>query len=48
MYKRQALLNGADRLVNGTHQLHSGLNQFNEEGISQLTGALETDQLQGL
>ena len=44
----QALLNGADRLVNGTHQLHSGLNQFNEEGISQLTGALDADQLHAL
>ena len=44
----QALLNGANRLVDGTHQLHSGLNQFNEEGISQLTGALDTDQLHTL
>ena len=44
----QALLNGANRLVDGTHQLHSGLNQFNEEGISQLTGALDTDQLHAL
>ena len=44
----QALLNGTNRLVDGTHQLHSGLNQFNEEGISQLTGALDTDQLHAL
>ena len=44
----QTLLNGANRLVDGTHQLHSGLNQFNEEGISQLTGALDTDQLHAL
>ena len=44
----QALLNGANRLVDGTHQLHSGLNQFNEEGVSQLTGALDTDQLHAL
>ena len=44
----QALLNGANRLLDGTHQLHSGLNQFNEEGISQLTGALDTDQLHAL
>ena len=44
----QTLLNGANRLVDGTHQLHSGLNQFNEEGISQLTGALDADQLHAL
>ena len=44
----QTLLNGANQLVDGTHQLHSGLNQFNEEGISQLTGALDTDQLHAL
>ena len=44
----QALLNGANRLLDGTHQLHSGLNQFNEEGISQLTGALDADQLHAL
>ena len=44
----QALLNGANRLVDGTHQLHSGLNQFNEEGVSQLTGALDPDQLHAL
>ena len=44
----QTLLNGANRLVDGTHQLHSGLNQFNEEGISQLTGALDPDQLHAL
>ena len=44
----QALLNGANRLVDGTHQLHSGLNQFNEEGVSQLTGALDADQLHAL
>ena len=30
------------------HQLNDGLNQFNEEGISKLTGALDQDQLHGL
>ena len=44
----KTLLNGANRLLDGTHQLHSGLNQFNEEGISQLTGALDADQLHAL
>ena len=29
-------------------QLNDGLNRFNEEGISKLTGALDQDQLHGL
>lgn len=44
----KALCDGASQLLNGTHQLNSGLNQFNDEGISQLTGALDTDQLHAL
>ena len=40
----QALYEGANQLLGGTVQLSSGLNQFNTEGISQLTGALDTDQ----
>ena len=39
---------GASQLNDGTHQLNDGLNQFNEEGISQLTGALDADQLHAL
>ena len=42
------LSDGASQLNDGTHQLNDGLNQFNEEGISQLTGALDTDQLHAL
>ena len=44
----QALYEGANQLLGGTVQLSSGLNQFNTEGISQLTGALDTDQLHAL
>ena len=44
----QALYEGANQLLGGTVQLSSGLNQFNAEGISQLTGALDTDQLHTL
>ena len=39
---------GAGQLNDGAGQLHDGLNQFNEEGISKLTGALNQDQLHGL
>ena len=42
------LTNGADQLSDGTVQLSDGINQFNDEGISKLTGALDTDQLSGL
>ena len=42
------LSDGASQLNDGTHQLNDGLNQFNEEGISQLTGALDADQLHAL
>lgn len=44
----QALYEGANQLLGGTVQLSNGLNQFNTEGISQLTGALDTDQLHAL
>lgn len=44
----QALNGGAGQLANGTVTLHNGLNQFNEEGISRLTGALDADQLEQL
>lgn len=44
----KALCEGASQLLGGTNQLSSGLNQFNDEGISQLTGALDTDQLHAL
>ena len=44
----QALYEGANQLLGGTVQLSSGLNQFNTEGISQLTGGLDTDQLHAL
>lgn len=44
----QALYEGANQLLGGTVQLSSGLTQFNTEGISQLTGALDTDQLHAL
>ena len=36
------------QLQNGTDQLSGGLVQFNDEGISQLTGALDADQLHAL
>ena len=39
---------GAGRLNDGAGRLNDGLNQFNEEGISKLTGALDQDQLHGL
>ena len=39
---------GAGQLNNGAGRLNDGLNQFNEEGISKLTGALDQDQLHGL
>lgn len=42
------LANGANSLSDGTVQLSDGLAQFNDEGISQLTGALDTDQLNTL
>ena len=43
-----ALYDGVLQFQNGTDQLHGGLVQFNEEGISQLTGALDADQLHAL
>ena len=43
-----ALYDGVLQLQNGTDQLSGGLVQFNEEGISQLTGALDADQLHAL
>ena len=39
---------GAGQLNDGAGRLNDGLNQFNEEGISELTGALDQDQLHGL
>ena len=36
------------QLQSGTDQLNDGLVQFNAEGISQLTGALDADQLHAL
>ena len=39
---------GAGQLYDGAGRLNDGLNQFNEEGISKLTGALDQDQLHGL
>ena len=43
-----ALYDGVLQLQNGTDQLNGGLVQFNAEGISQLTGALDADQLHAL
>ena len=43
-----ALYDGVLQLRNGTDQLNGGLVQFNDEGISQLTGALDADQLHAL
>ena len=43
-----ALYDGVLQLQNGTDQLSGGLVQFNEEGISQLTGALDADRLHAL
>ena len=42
------LNNGVGQLSDGTVQLNDGLNQFNDEGISKLTGSLDTDQIHGL
>jgi putative membrane protein len=42
------LNDGAGQLSDGTVRLNDGLNQFNEEGISKLTGALNEEQLHGL
>ena len=42
------LNDGAGQLSDGTVRLNDGLNQFNEEGISKLTGALDEDQIHGL
>ena len=42
------LNDGAGQLNDGTVRLNDGLNQFNEEGISKLTGALDADQLHDL
>ena len=39
---------GAGQLNDGAGRLNDGLNQFIEEGISKLTGALDQDQLHGL
>ena len=43
-----SLYDGVLQLQNGTDQLSDGLVQFNDEGISQLTGALDADQLHAL
>ena len=43
-----SLYDGVLQLQNGTDQLSGGLVQFNDEGISQLTGALDADQLHAL
>ena len=43
-----ALYDGVLQLQNGTDQLSGGLVQYNDEGISQLTGALDADQLHAL
>ena len=43
-----ALYDGVLQLQSGTDQLNGGLVQFNAEGISQLTGALDADQLHAL
>ena len=42
------LNDGAGQLSDGTVRLNDGLNQFNEEGISKLTGALDEDRIHGL
>ena len=42
------LNDGVGQLTDGTVQLNDGLNQFNEEGISKLTGSLDTDQIHAL
>ena len=42
------LNNGVSQLTDGATQLSNGLVQFNEEGISKLTGSLDTDQIHAL
>ena len=42
------LNNGAAQLKDGSGRLKDGLNQFNDEGISKLTGALDQDQIHDL
>ena len=42
------LNNGVGQLADGSTRLADGLNQFNEEGISKLTGALDEEQIHGL
>ena len=42
------LNNGVSQLTDGATQLSDGLVQFNEEGISKLTGSLDTDQIHAL
>ena len=44
----KTLYDGVNTLNTGAGRLNDGLNQFNEEGISKLTGALDQDQLHGL
>lgn len=44
----KTLYDGVNQFTDGTNQLSNGLTQFNDEGISQLTGALDTDQLHSL
>ena len=39
---------GSAQLAAGTQTLYEGLNQFNDEGISKLTGALDEDQIHDL
>ncbi len=49
LYAGVTTLNGgAGQLSDGTVRLNDGLNQFNEEGISKLTGALDEEQIHGL
>ena len=42
------LNNGVSQLTDGATRLSNGLVQFNEEGISKLTGSLDTDQIHAL
>ena len=42
------LNDGAAQLKDGSGRLKDGLNQFNDEGISKLTGALDEDQIHDL
>ena len=49
LYNGVTTLNGGvGQLSDGTVQLSDGLNQFNEEGISKLTGSLDADQIHDL